>query len=163
MKQGQMQLRIGSLQVNEALTQVVKRLQRTTAHHTFDLCLDERQPRLEGDPDKLTQVFTNLLSNAVKYSPDGGAIVITSVIEGDSLHVSIQDHGVGIPAESIEAVFTPYHRVNSLSTRYISGTGLGLPIVKLIVELHQGQIWVESSYGQGSLFHMIFPLSAHQP
>ena len=159
MKKGEVQLCVVWVDMSTLLTTIVKHMELVSTHHTLHLSLDEKLPQLEGDPEKLIQVITNLLSNAIKYSPMGGDILIKSSREGESVHVSIQDHGIGIAPEFIESIFTPYHRVNSTSTRYIQGTGLGLSLVREIILLHEGKIWVESTPGQGSTFHFSLPLS----
>lgn len=158
MKKGKMELHLEPVDVNTLVTEAVKRIRLTKPAYPLMLHLDERYPHLQGDSEKLSQVISNLLSNAVKYSPDGGEIAIYSAIEDKQVHISIQDHGMGIPPDKIKDIFTPYQRIVSTSTRSIQGTGLGLGIVKQIVELHQGNIWVESVLGQGSLFHVTLPL-----
>jgi signal transduction histidine kinase len=115
---------------------------------------------VSADRDKLTQVMANLLSNAVKYSPDGGEIVVSTRVEGSAAHVLVRDHGMGIPKAALETIFERYGRVESLATRHIQGTGLGLPIVRQIVQLHGGAVWAESSVGEGSVFHVRLPRGA---
>jgi signal transduction histidine kinase len=116
-------------------------------------------PAVSGDRDKLTQVIVNLLDNAIKYSPDGGEIVVGARADGDRLHLWVRDEGLGIPADALETVFERYTRVESAWHQTIRGTGLGLPIVRQIVELHGGRIWVESTPGAGSTFHVAVPLA----
>ena len=130
MKKGKMLLRVEWVDMNRLLTTLAKRMELISTGHTLHLSLDEKLPQFEGDPDKLIQVITNLLSNAIKYSPNGGDILIKSSREGEAIHVSIQDHGTGIAPEDIEDIFTPYHRIDSTTTRYIQGTGLGLSMVQ---------------------------------
>ena len=158
MKQDKMPLHRERVDLNTLLTTIVKHLEPVSTRHTLRLSLDEKLSQLEGDPEKLRQAIMNLLSNAIKYAPMGGDILITSSKKGNEVHVSIQDHGIGIAPEAIKNIFTPYHRVNSSSTRYIQGTGLGLSLVSEIIHQHDGTIWVESTPGHGSTFHLSFPL-----
>jgi two-component system, OmpR family, sensor kinase len=112
--------------------------------------------RMSGDPKLLHQVFSNLLSNAVKYSPTGKPITIRAAIEAGEAVVSVEDHGIGIPAADIDRVFARYSRGSNVSG--IVGTGIGLYLVRMIVDLHHGRITVESTEGEGSRFSVRLPL-----
>ena len=158
MQSGRMQLHLEPIELNRIIKMVVEHMRPTLLKHDVTLTLDDMLPTLSGDNDKLMQVVTNLLSNAIKYSPKGGEIRIHSFSEGTHLHLTLQDSGIGIPADALENIFTPYNRVETTATRHIQGTGLGLPITRQIVQLHGGQIWVESQQGVGSTFHVVLPL-----
>jgi signal transduction histidine kinase len=108
-----------------------------------------------GDAKLLFQVFSNLLSNAVKYSPGGGAIEIEATNSGGEVVVAIADRGIGIPAADLEHLFERYHRGSNVSG--IVGTGVGLYLVKMAVELHHGRVDVESREGEGSRFTVRLP------
>jgi signal transduction histidine kinase len=110
-----------------------------------------------GDTKLLFQVFSNLLSNAVKYSPAGGAIEVDAAVTGDSVLVAVVDHGIGIPAADLSRLFERYHRGSNVSG--IVGTGVGLYLVKIAIELHGGRIEVQSKEGGGSRFTVTLPLS----
>jgi signal transduction histidine kinase len=112
---------------------------------------------IEGDQQRLEQVLINLMTNAIKYSPDGNRIILTAEVEGDQLHVSVKDFGIGIPADQMDKVFTRFFRVEDLKKSY-AGLGIGLYISKEIVERHNGRIWAESELGKGSTFHFTVPL-----
>ena len=159
MESGRMTLNLGEVDLNQVIREVAERAGPNAPAHPIRLELDEALPPLTGDRDKLTQVVTNLVSNAVKYSPDGGEIVLTSRREGNLAHVLVQDHGMGIPPEALEKVFERYSRVESGRGRYIQGTGLGLPIVRQIVQMHGGRAWVESVVSQGSTVQFTVPLA----
>jgi len=159
MRAGHMSLNVKTVNLNAILREASARAQATTQKHTLSLQLNEQVPPLQGDEDKLAQVMVNLLSNAVKYSPNGGTLLVKSQLEEQSVHVQVQDHGTGIPAAALEKLFTPFYRVESTSSRYIQGTGLGLPIVKEIIAMHNGRVWVESVLGQGSTFHFSLPFT----
>jgi signal transduction histidine kinase len=108
-----------------------------------------------ADADKIKQVITNLVSNAFKFTPLGGNITIFARDKGDSLQISVQDTGVGIPPDAVNYVFDKFRQVRKTSggSAKPKGSGLGLAIVKGIVEAHGGKIWVESKLNQGSIFH----------
>ena len=160
MESGKMTLQRERLDLNEIVTEIAERVRPNSPRHSIVLRLDPELPRVEVDRDKIAQVLLNLLSNAVKYSPTGGAVTITTRIEGDYVHVFVRDEGLGIPRDSLEKVFERFARLESGATRYIHGTGLGLPIVRQIVEMHGGRAWVDSTLGEGSVFQFTLPLSA---
>jgi len=157
MESGRMQLHREPLDLNAIVSESVDRLRPNAPRHPLSLRLDPLIGEMSGDRDKLTQVMANLLNNAVKYSPNGGEIVVSTRVEGDTAHVVVRDHGMGIPKEALDAIFERYGRVESPATRHIQGTGLGLPIVRQIVQLHGGTVWAESSVGEGSVFHVTLP------
>ncbi|MBI4218663.1 MAG: GAF domain-containing protein [Chloroflexi bacterium] len=105
---------------------------------------------MEVDPDRLAQIVSNLLSNASKYSPNDGEIALKAYVEGDRLHVSVSDQGVGIPKKDHRNIFTAFFRADNEETRSVPGTGLGLFITKTLVEMHGGQITLDSDTGKGT-------------
>jgi signal transduction histidine kinase len=123
----------------------------------FSLRVPPDLPTLSCDPDKLRQIFTNLLGNALKFSPDGGEIELGAENRADEILFSCRDTGIGIPAAERERIFEKFYQVDSSATRRFGGAGLGLSIVREIVLLHGGQIWVESTPGQGSTFFISLP------
>jgi len=100
-------------------------------------------------------VVSNLLSNAIKYSPGGGAIEVTMMGAADEIAVVISDRGIGIPAGDLDRVFERYHRGSNVSG--IVGTGVGLYLVKMAVDLHRGTVEVQSKEGEGSRFTVRLP------
>ncbi|AXI00360.1 response regulator [Sporosarcina sp. PTS2304] len=116
-----------------------------------------------ADADRLTQVFTNLLNNAVKFSPDGGNIKVTLLNQQDSVIVSIEDEGIGIPAERIEHLFEKFYRFDNSFNRKIGGTGLGLSICKEIIKDHNGEIWVDSEIEVGTTIYFSLPIKPELP
>ena len=154
-----MRLHREPVELNQLIEEVADRVRPNSPLHPIALKLDPELGSVSADRDRITQVFTNLLSNAVKYSPTGGEIVVTSRLEGDVAHVLVRDRGMGIPGDALESIFERYGRIESRATRYIQGTGLGLPIVRQIMTMHGGQVWAESTVGEGSLFHVTLPLA----
>jgi signal transduction histidine kinase len=157
MESGRMELHHEPVDLNAIVSEAADRIRPNAPHHPLSLRLDPLVGEVSGDRDKLTQVMANLLSNAVKYSPNGGEIVVATRVEGSTVHIAVRDHGMGIPKAALETIFERYGRVESLATRNIQGTGLGLPIVRQIVQLHGGAVWVESAVGEGSVFHVTLP------
>ena len=131
--------------------------------------IPESLPKISVDQQLFMQVLVNLIDNAIKYTPDGGTITISaeirtneafegSNITSEEIIVHIQDTGIGIPMESQPRVFERFYRVDKGRAREMGGTGLGLAITKHIVLCHNGQIWLESSLGEGSVFHVAIPV-----
>jgi len=113
-----------------------------------------------GNPLRLVQVLTNLVSNAIKYTPAGGKISVSGTQENGHLVVAIQDTGLGIPATDRPYIFDKFYRVKSAETDHIVGSGLGLALVKSIIEKHRGRIWVRSTLGEGSTFTFMLPAAS---
>ena len=109
-----------------------------------------------GDAKLLFQVFSNVLSNAIKYSPDGGVIAVDAAMTTDEVVVAISDHGIGIPAADLDRLFERYHRGSNVSG--IVGTGVGLYLVKMVVDMHGGAVEVASEEGDGARFSIRLPL-----
>ncbi len=123
----------------------------------FSLHLPPELPALVCDPDKLRQVFTNLIDNALKFSPDAGEIELTAEDRGEEILFTCRDTGIGIPDAERERIFEKFYQIDSSATRRFGGAGLGLSIVREIVTLHGGRIWVESTPGHGSTFFISLP------
>jgi len=160
MESGHMEIHREAVDLNVIVTEAAESMRPNAPRHPVSLRLDPLVGEVSADRDKLTQVMANLLSNAVKYSPEGGEVVVSTRLEGNTAHVVVRDHGMGIPKAALETIFERYGRVESLATRHIRGTGLGLPIVRQIVQLHGGAVWVESTVGEGSVFHVTLPRGA---
>ena len=159
MESGRMTMRTADVDINDVLTETMARAAPSAVTVDFKSDLDPRLPIVAGDRDRLIQVVSNLVNNAVKYSPEGGTVTLTTRIEGRFALVSVTDTGIGIPPDEIGHVFERFRRVRSGAAQSIPGTGLGLTIVKQIVEMHGGKIWVESAVGHGSSFHFTIPLA----
>ncbi|HLQ05673.1 MAG TPA: ATP-binding protein [Verrucomicrobiae bacterium] len=162
MEAGRMTLHREPTDLNAIVSEAADRVRPNAPEHPISLRLDVALPALSADRDKLTQVVANLLSNAVKYSPTGGEIVVVTSRDGTSAHLTVSDHGMGIPVDRLESIWERYSRIETDKTRGIQGTGLGLPIVRQIVTMHGGKVWAESMIGRGSTFHVVLPLAASE-
>jgi len=115
-------------------------------------------PIVDADPRRMRQVFRNILDNAIKYSPKGGLIVIRGEVRPTDVVVCVADQGVGISPEDLIPLFDKYFRVKAPTGYHVPGTGLGLPVVRAIVETHGGRIWAESKVGEGTTLCFSVPL-----
>lgn len=111
------------------------------------------------DYDHMRTVIMNIVSNSVKYTPDGGQVDLTTSISGGFVSVSVKDSGIGISKEDVPHIFDRFFRVKGKATRHITGSGLGLALVKEVVEAHQGYIDVESTPDVGTTFILSFPIT----
>lgn len=147
------------LDLGALLQQSITVFSGSQSPHTFRLHIPTGFPPVRGDRDRLQQVFANLVSNAIKFSPEGGVITLGAEEQEGAALLWVSDQGIGIPAEAVPNLFSKFFRVDNQETRRIGGTGLGLALVKKIIEAHQGRIWVESTQGQGSTFFFTLPLA----
>ncbi len=124
--------------------------------HQFQVVLPEGSVELMVDKEKIEQVLENFLSNAVKYAPEGGLIRVTGELSEEHYQVSIEDPGIGMTREQVEKIFDKFYRADASHTA-TPGTGLGMSIVKYLVEAHGGKVWVESELGKGTTVRFIIP------
>jgi signal transduction histidine kinase len=156
---GQVQLKLGEVDVGQVVTDVVK-IQRPIVQKKaveLRLSVDSPSPTAHADERRLRQVVTNIVSNAVKFT-DKGTIEVTVRTRRPRVEISVRDTGPGIPAEALPKLFREFVQIGSLKHR-AHGTGLGLAICKRLVEAHGGDVWAESSPGEGSVFHVALPLA----
>jgi len=140
------------------LVEKVVSVQRSyTNKHNLIVDMDEDLPIIIADEDKIDQILTNLTNNAIKYSPKGGDIIIRGHKNDLGVEITITDQGMGIPETHLPKVFERFHRVDNRDTREVGGTGIGLYLVKHLVEAHGGTIRVDSEVGKGSTFSFILP------
>jgi signal transduction histidine kinase len=162
---GRLQLSPEQVFLKDIIEEVVKKFGIHKDKFNFTVTADSSLPQLWLDRELIERVFMNLVSNAVKYSPDGGSIKVDIYVQGQNVRVDVIDSGIGLSPESLSHIFEKFFRVRSEATKGIGGTGLGLVIVKGIVEAHGGSMTVSSTHGQGSIFSVILPLALerHKP
>ena len=142
-----------------AIVEKVMQAQRSyTDKHRLILDFNGEVPKLLGDADKFDQILTNLLSNAIKYSPAGGEVRVEVEASDHDLTLSVSDQGIGVPADKLPRIFEKFERVDNRDTRQAGGTGIGLFLVKHLVERHEGTIDVRSAVGKGTTFTVHLPL-----
>jgi two-component system phosphate regulon sensor histidine kinase PhoR len=147
------------VQVMDILDSLVGFMEARAKEKNISLSLKKANlPLINADGKSMEEVFGNLITNAINYTPEGGKVTIAGKVSGDFLQIGISDTGYGIPPDELPRIFERFYRVKNEKTRNIVGTGLGLPIVKSIVEAHNGTIRAESKEGVGSTFSVRLPI-----
>lgn len=161
---GRMVFNVKPFDISETIADVVGSLQERldARQQTLTVTVADGLTAVSADAARVGQVLTNLLSNANKYTPDGGAIAIEAVRQADYVAVSVQDNGIGISEENQKKLFTQFFRAEDTAVREQQGWGLGLSIVRRMVEAQGGQIQFSSTIGQGSTFTFTLPLAKEQ-
>lgn len=157
---GRMELRMQRFSLSALLHKVADAMKFTAEDSGHEMTVDapDSLPEITGDRERIEQVVVNILSNAVKYTPSGGHIRLAACRgEKSTVRITVQDDGIGIPAEDVPRLFERFYRVDKARSRAAGGTGLGLAIAKEIVEQHGGHIELESEYGKGTTVHITLP------
>lgn len=163
MRPEQVQQAFEPIDLEEVITEAVEDVQLRLKQKRMELTLDvpERLPRMVAAHGRLRQVLSNLLSNSIKFSPEGSRVQLVVRVQGDKLRIEVIDQGVGIPRDEIDRIFEAFYRTRGAAE--IAGLGLGLSIVKRIVDAHEGRIWAESPYPPkskgGSRFVVELPMN----
>lgn len=141
--------------VEEITMSVVEYVENKGIHLIFDTDIEEKV--MQCDLDAIERIILNLLSNAIKYTPEDGSIFVDVKDLGDNIQISIKDTGIGIPEDKLNEIFERFRQVDNFLTRQSEGSGIGLSLVKSLVEMHNGEIFVESEYEKGSKFIVKLP------
>ncbi len=155
---GTLKMELNDVLIPKLAAKAVERFRVQAPSHELLLDFAADFPPLLADEERLQQVFYNLISNAIKYSPQGGTIRVGGRVRGDFVELFVSDQGQGIPLDRQSRLFEPFYRVDSGLGRRTQGVGLGLFLVKAIVEGHGGHVWVQSAPGKGSTFYFTLPL-----
>jgi len=150
MESGRTVLQIVRVDVNQVIHETVEKIRAENPSRTVTTRLDDSLPPLPCDREKVSQVLMNLLGNAIKFSSARTEILVESQADGDQVTITVQDHGPGMPHNFDARLFA--------GANGGSGTGLGLPIARQIIEMHGGRIWFDSTGGQGTSFHFTLPV-----
>jgi signal transduction histidine kinase len=153
-------LRERILSVQDSVAECLRQIEPLAAEKRVTLAarLPSGLPDLYADERAFKQILLNLLSNAVKFTPSGGRTELSATLtEGGGLALTVADSGIGIAPKDLERVLEPFHQVDNSHTRRYSGTGLGLPLVKSLIELHGGRLMLESRLGQGTSATVSYP------
>jgi len=161
---GFLELRIEEASITAPIYEAVRTLQPVAEAKGLKLktVVPHDLPVLLMDCTRIRQVILNLLSNAIKFSDDGTITLVASDNKDGKLMISVADEGIGINPENQQLIFEPFRQVDGSPHRKRSGTGLGLPICKRIVELHGGKIWLTSELGRGATFSFSLPIASRR-
>ncbi|KAA3656722.1 MAG: GAF domain-containing protein [Chloroflexi bacterium] len=163
--------RIDAGNLNLKPESMLEMLQTTVANHqlvadqkglTINVMLSSEKGMVNIDKQRITQVLDNLIGNAMKFSPDGGSIKVSMTVEQNKVLVIVADEGIGISPEQHERIFERFYQIDGSARRRFGGTGIGLAIVKRIIDAHHGKIWVQSELNRGSAFYFMLPLANSQ-
>jgi signal transduction histidine kinase len=158
---GRMDLELSTFHLPTAVSNAVILIRERAMRHGIALGveIDERLGEFEADERKVKQILLNLLSNAVKFTPDGGRVDVSATMDTDKVEIAVKDTGVGIAPEDQASLFEEFRQLGKDSSRKAEGTGLGLALTKRLVELHGGEIRVDSAVGRGSTFRVTLPVA----
>ncbi|WP_245920369.1 ATP-binding protein [Methanospirillum stamsii] len=155
---GELNITREPVEVQNTIQTVITTLQKSAEDKGLRIITDlsSKPMEISGDPRRIEQILINLINNAIKFT-EQGTITIKSIMNGNTIEISVSDTGIGIEKEDMDKLFRPFHQIDTGTTRKHEGTGLGLSITKKLVELHGGTISVTSKPGQGSVFTIILP------
>jgi PAS domain S-box-containing protein len=158
---GKLEADLNPIRMVDVVTHVTGLLDGIAAEREIELTVDSTEPDhmtvVMGDRGQLIRILSNLLSNAFKYSKQGAKVAVQLSRENESVKLTVTDNGIGIPDDKKEKIFEKFYRVDNSTTRIEGGTGLGLPITRELVELHNGSIRVEDAQGGGCRFTVLIP------
>ncbi len=159
LEEGEKVLNPTKVSLLELIEVIVKRLEPLGRERNISLLMEECEDlTIEADETKLTLAITNLIQNAIKYNHENGSVTVSCAKKVDAIHITVRDTGFGIEKEHFEKLFDRFYRVDKARDRNSGGSGLGLSIVKRIISLHRGEILVDSTVGEGSVFTIVLPV-----
>ncbi len=156
-ERGDLNLRVQPFYIQEVCKALGNQFKARAQEHnvTLELDCEKNLPPVLADEEKLSWALQQLLDNAIKFSPPGGKVTLMAERESKMVRVSIADTGIGIAPERVEEIFEPFHQLDGSSTRKFAGTGIGLTLVKKIIEAHGAILHVTSEVNQGSEFSFL--------
>lgn len=160
MEAGRLKLKKDMIDLQMLVSSTAEEMKMQTNKHTINIMLQNKAFKILADKDRIKQALINLISNAIKYSPLGGNVICAVEARVAEVVVSVSDQGIGIDADHLPHIFEKFYRVEGPYSYQISGTGLGLPITKAIIEAHGGRIWATSQPEKGTTIAFSIPLEA---
>ena len=159
MEAGKKQYSFAPVNLNDIVKRVMKTFQSHLEHEGFETATDlmEQSPLVLADNETVAEALINILDNAVKYSGIEKFVRVSTGVSGTMIYLEVEDHGIGIDPQHQAKIFETFYRVSTGLTNNIKGSGLGLSLVKHIMDTHGGTIELTSALGKGSRFRLLFP------
>ena len=153
-------MKLAPVKLGEIVAKVLMVLNRQIERKELTLAIDipDHLPDILGDEERLADAIHELVKNANKFTPTGGKITLRAWLKGTMLHFAVQDTGIGVPAEKLPTLWESFSQMADPLRRGREGLGLGLALVKYIIEAHKGEVWAESQVGVGSTFGFRLPI-----
>jgi PAS domain S-box-containing protein len=157
---GKMELNYNNFELADKLNMIRNLLSPIAERKNIkiEINIDDKLTSIYADEDKFVQIMYNLVDNAIKFSYENSLVEIGARKKGDLVEITVKDTGIGIKPEDQNKLFKPFSQVDSFFSKRSQGTGLGLSLVKQIVQLHRGYVWFRSIYGKGSIFAFEIPI-----
>lgn len=157
---GDLSLNLFPVDISSMIQSIVEQLKERVEGRqlTIEACLAEGLPTVQCDEEKISWVIAQFIDNAIKFSPEDSCIKIEAYRQDNFVTIAITDNGIGIPADSLEDIFEPFHQLDGSTTRRYSGTGLGLALSNRIIDAHNSHVDVFSEVGNGSRFEFSLPI-----
>jgi len=157
---GELSLNLQDAEIDKLIRITVDRSKQRARSQdiTLSVMLPDNMPRVRADEDKIGWVLGQLLDNAMKFTPQGGKVAVQALSEDGLITIAVMDTGIGIPPERVQEIFEPFHQLDGDTTRHYAGTGLGLAMVRRIIEAHGSRVKVQSVLGKGSRFEFSLPV-----
>jgi signal transduction histidine kinase len=161
---GRMELAHSALSISDVFAEVTGSVSSLLTKKPVDLIVDvpEMLPRVWADPLRLSQVLINLVSNAIKFTEEGSVTMKAWARDDNLVEISVSDTGIGIPEDKFDLIFEHFRQVDSRTNKKFQGTGMGLAIARQLVELHGGEMWLESVVGKGATFTFTIPVAPEE-
>ncbi len=162
LEKGSLKLDLKEINVNDAIKRAVDDNAIDAAAKNIELkCeLEENLPKIMADTARIQQAISNILNNAIKFTPSTGLVLIQSEMINNQISVSVSDNGIGIDQSALSQIFESFSQVDASTTRKYGGVGIGLTLVKRLIEKHGGRVTVESEAGKGSTFSIFLPITS---
>lgn len=169
-EEGYYELQLGNHNIIQVVEEITQSVVGYVTGQGIELIFDTEQEEvfIACDPDQIERIMLNLLSNAAKYVGAAGKIEVKMTVVDEWVQVTVKDNGIGIPQEKLESIFSRFIQIENPMVKKSQGSGIGLALVKALVEMHEGKVWAVSEEGKGTLMGFLLPIrkvidTAQQP